>query len=81
MNKIPKSKDEIQDMVTAELRRFADCDSAWGVVVVGLDFEISGATWTVCRFNRGDSSAYACDCALQAIVPRYQRLYDLKQKH
>jgi len=61
-------------MITAELRRLADCHSAWGVVVVGLDAELSGATWTVCRFNRGTSNAHACDRALQAIVPRYQRL-------
>ena len=81
MNKMPKSKDEIQDMVTAELRRFADCEDARSVVVVGLDSEISGATWTVSRFNRGNSNAHACDRALQAIVPHYQRLYDLKQKH
>jgi hypothetical protein len=81
VNKCPRTKHEIQDMVTAELRRFAGCEEAWGVVVVGLDAEISGATWTVARFNRGESSAYACDRALQVIVPHYQRLYDLKQKH
>jgi hypothetical protein len=72
VNKCPRTKHEIQDMVTAELRRFAGCEEAWGVVVVGLDAEISGATWTV---------PYACDRALQVIVPHYQRLYDLKQKH
>jgi hypothetical protein len=81
VNKSPKTKDEIQDMVAAELRRFADCEEAWGVVVVGLDDEISGATWTVSRFNRGESNAYACDRALQVIVPHYQRLYDLKRRH
>jgi hypothetical protein len=81
VNKSPKTRKEIQDMVTAELRRFADCAEAAGVVVVGLDDEISGATWTVSRFNRGESDAHACDRALQAIVPHYQRLYDLKQKH
>jgi hypothetical protein len=81
VNKSPKTKDEIQEMVAAELRRFADCEEAWGVVVVGLDDEISGATWTVSRFNRGESNAYACDRALQVIVPHYQRLYDLKRRH
>ena len=81
MNKLPRTKGEIQDLVTAELRRFADCEEAWGVVVVGIDDEINGATWTVARFNRGEADAYACDRALQRIVPHYQRLYDLKQKH
>src|SRR5262245_12213427 len=46
VNKLPKTKIEIQDLLTAELRRFADCEEAWGVVVVGLDGEINGATWT-----------------------------------
>ena len=81
VNKLPKTKVEIQDLLTAELRRFADCEEACGVVVVGLDGEINGATWTVSRFNRGESDAHACDRALQAIVPHYQQLYDLKQKH
>ena len=81
MNKQPKTKDEIQTLVTDELRRFTDCEQAWGVVVVAIDAEISGATWTVSQFNRGESDAYACDRALQVIVPHYQRLYDLAQKH
>ena len=81
VNKSPRTKDEIQDMVTAELRRFEGCEEAWGVVVVGIDAEITGATWTVSRFNRGESNAHACDRALQVIVPHYQRLYDLNQKH
>ena len=81
MNKLPKTKDEIQALITAELRRFADCGQAWGVVVIAIDAEISGATWTISQFNRGESDAYACDRALQVIVPHYQRLYDLAQKH
>jgi hypothetical protein len=81
VNKLPKTKDEIQALIATELRRFADCEEAWGVVVVGLDADISGATWTVSQFNRGESDAYACDRALQVIVPHYQRLYDLAQKH
>jgi hypothetical protein len=81
VNKLPKTKVEIQDLLTAELRRFAECGEAWGVVVVGLDAESNGATWTVSRFNRGECDAYACDRALQVIVPHYQQLYDLKEKH
>jgi hypothetical protein len=81
VNKLPKTRVEIQDLVTAELQRFAGCEEARSVVVVGLDGEINGATWTVSRFNRGESDADACDRALQVIVPHYQRLYDLTQKH
>jgi hypothetical protein len=81
VNKLPKTKDEIQALLTAELRRFTDCEQAWGVVVVASDAETSGATWTVSYFNRGEADAYACDRALQVIVPHYQQLYDLAQKH
>jgi hypothetical protein len=35
---------------------------------------------TVCCFN-GLSDAYACDRAQQRIVPQYQRIYELAQKH
>jgi hypothetical protein len=33
------------------------------------------------RYVGEQRSAYACDQALQRIVPHYQRLYDLAQKH
>ena len=81
MNKHPKTKNEIQDLVTAALRRFPGCEEAGGMVVVGLDSESTGATWTVSRFNRAESDADACDRNLPVIVPKYQRLYDLKEKH
>jgi hypothetical protein len=35
----------------------------------------------VSGFNRGRSDIYACDRALQHIVPAYQRIYELAQKH
>jgi len=81
VEKISKTKDEIQRMIIAELRTFAQCEKAWGIVVVPIVDDIGVATWTVSHFHRGQSSAYACDRALQRIVPHYQRLYDLAQKH
>ena len=81
MNKLPKTKDEIQRLIMAELRTFADCEKAWGVVVIPIAADNGAATWTVSCFNHGESDAYACDLALQRIVPHYQRLYDLTQKH
>jgi len=78
--KSPKTKDEIQRLIIAELRTFAQCEKAWGIVCV------QSSMTPVSRrgrspFHRGQSSAYACDRALQRIVPHYQRLYDLAQKH
>jgi hypothetical protein len=81
VEKIPKTKDEIQRLIIAELRTFAQCEKAWGIVVVPIVDDTGVATWTVSRFHRGQSNAYACDRALQRIVPHYQRLYDLAQKH
>ena len=81
VEKIPKTKDEIQRLIIAELRTFAQCEKAWGIVVVPIVDDTGIATWTVSRFHRGQSNAYACDRALQRIVPHYQRLYDLAQKH
>jgi ABC-type uncharacterized transport system substrate-binding protein len=34
VEKIPKTKDEIQRLIIAELRTFAQCEKAWGIVVV-----------------------------------------------
>ena len=81
VEKIPKTKDEIQRLIIAELRTFAQCEKVWGIVVVPIVDDAGVATWTVSRFHRGQSNAYACDRALQRIVPHYQRLYDLAQKH
>jgi hypothetical protein len=81
VEKLPKTKDEIQRLIIAELRTCEECERAWGIVVVPVADDISIATWTVSRFHRGQANAYACDRALQRIVPHYQRLYDLAQKH
>ena len=75
MNKSPKTKVEIQDMVTAELRRCAGCEEAWGVVVVGLDSEITGATWTVSRFLAGSKlPQQRGDCPAASDLCRAARL-------
>jgi hypothetical protein len=80
MDKVPKTQGEIQALIIAELRECEDCETAWGVVVVAVE-DGDVANWTVSQFNRGQSSAYACDLALQRIVPHYQRIYQLVQKH
>ena len=81
VEKLPKTKDEIQRLIIAELRTCAECENAWGIIVVPVVDDFAIATWTVSRFHRGQSDGYACDRALQRIVPHYQRLYDLAQKH
>jgi len=80
LDKIPKTKNEIEMLIVAELRDCQDCETAWGVVVIAVEGD-DDANWTVLQCNRGESSAYACDQALQRIVPHYQRIYQLVQKH
>ncbi len=80
VEKLPKTKEEIERLIVAELRTF-DCESVLGVVVVPIVDHADAATWTVSCFNVGNSDGEACDRALQHIVPRFQRFYDLVQKH
>jgi hypothetical protein len=47
MNKQPKTKNELQQLITAKLRSFADCEEARGVIVSPIIADRSGATWTV----------------------------------
>ena len=81
MEKLPKTKEEIERLIVAEMQSFADCENALGVVVVPILDHAHVATWTVSCFNPGKSDAEACDGALQLIVPRFQRAYDIVQRH
>jgi hypothetical protein len=63
----------------AELQANPDCEQATDIVVVSSDD--CTATWTVSAFHPGHSDGMACDLALQHIVPRLQRMYDLVRKH
>jgi hypothetical protein len=81
MDKTPKTKEEIERLIVADLQSFLDCERALRVVVVPIVDHAHGATWTVSRFHAGRSNGPACDRALQHIVPRYQRVYELVRKH
>ena len=81
MDKAPKTKDEIEQLVIADLQTISDCERAIRVLAIPIvDFK-NTATWTVSRFDAGASDGEACDRALQHIIPRFQRIYDLVQKH
>ena len=81
MEKLPKTKEEIERLIIAEMKTFADCENALGVVVVPIVGHAHTATWTVSCFNPGKSDGEACDDALQLIVPRFQRAYDIVRRH
>jgi hypothetical protein len=81
MERLPKTKEEIERLILAEMHTFADCEHASGVVVVQIVEASHDATWTVACFNPGKSDGEACDSALQRIVPCFQRVYDIVRKH
>ncbi|HWM49184.1 MAG TPA: hypothetical protein VNR11_19965 [Xanthobacteraceae bacterium] len=77
----PKTRAEIERIVLNELQSVADCGGAVGVSIVPfLDAE-TGANWTVACYDVGTANHYACDAAMQQIVPRMQGFYELVQKH
>ena len=81
VEKVPKTKEEIERLIVAELRTFSDCEKALGVIVIAIADYTDGTSWTVSSYDCGKSDGYACDRALQRIVPQFQRVYDMVQKH
>jgi hypothetical protein len=81
VEKSAKTKEELQRLIVTELQTFADCEQATGIIVVSIGGCPDATTWTVSRFNAGKSDGDACYQALQNIVPRFQRAYQLVQKH
>jgi hypothetical protein len=80
MERLPKTKEEIAQLIIAKLRTF-DCDDVLDVVIVPIVGHADAATWTVSCFRVGETGGTRCDRALQDIVPRLQQVYDLVQKH
>jgi len=81
MDKAPMTKQEIEQLLIAELHTFPGCEETLHVAIVPIEDHAKDATWTVARFNCGSSDGEACDRALHRIVPRLQRMYDMVQKH
>ena len=78
----PKSRAEIEQLVLQELQEASDCKGAVGICVVDFNNRLEdGPNWTVAQFNSGTASDYACERALMTIVARFQRFYELVQKH
>jgi len=69
MDKLPVTKEEIEQLLIAKLKTFPNCRQALQIVVIPIEDYANPATWTVSRFNHGKSDGDACDRALQHIVP------------
>ncbi len=81
MNKLPITKEQIEQLIMCDLQSFPGCEDALGVVVVPMLAHGATTTWTVSCFNAGSSDGDVCDRALQQIVPHFQRAYDLFSRH
>jgi len=81
MEKAPKSKAEIESLLVADLRGYDGCEHALRILILPIRGAGAAANWTVSCFDAGCSDSDACDRALQHIVPRLQRIYELVQKH
>lgn len=81
MNKLPVTREQIEQLIVCDLQGFPGCEGALAVVVVPVLAHDATVSWTVSCFNAGRSDGDACDRALQHIVPHFQRAYDLFSKH
>ncbi len=78
----PKSRAEIEALLLRELHTTEGCEGAKGIAIVGYDdMDEEGPNWTISAFNSGSASGYVCERALMAIVKRFQKFYELVQKH
>jgi hypothetical protein len=76
----PKTRDEIEVLLLAELRSH-DCEAAIAVWVVADDDPRTGANWTVSFYDAGTADRVSCGLVMDDIVPRFQSFYELVQKH
>jgi hypothetical protein len=82
LERAPKSRAEIERLVLCELQTADGCEGATGISIVGFDDGFDeGPNWTVAAYNAGGANDYACERALMNIVKRFQRFYELVQKH
>jgi hypothetical protein len=78
----PKSRAEIERLLLQELQTSDGCQGALGISVVHFDDGYDeGPNWTVAAYNAGAANDFACERALMSIVARFQRFYELVQKH
>jgi hypothetical protein len=80
-DKQPITKEQIELLLITELQACPGCEGAIGVAVVAVRDWSLGHSWTVNGFNPGRSCDESCNRALQHIVPRLQRAYDMVQLH
>jgi len=77
MDKSPKTRTELEDLVLAQLRATPHCGGALHVTVVPYDDYRVAATWEVASFNPGTSEREKCELALCDIVSRLQQRFDI----
>lgn len=81
MDKAPKTRNEIERLVLQELQSSDRCEGAAAVSVVAWNDGFDRANWALSTYDNGTAPEYDCELALQEIVLRFQRFYELVEKH
>lgn len=79
MTKPRMSLDELGDLIVREVHRYKDCGGFKSISIYPTD-AIPGTNWMAGETaNYGTAGMVLCDAALREIIPRLQRLYDLRE--
>ncbi len=81
MEKAPKTRSELERLVLHELQASDRCEGAAAVSVVAWEDELEDSNWTLATFNIGTARESDCELALLEIIPRFQKFYELVNKH
>jgi hypothetical protein len=79
MDKSPRTRNELEALVLAELQAAPQCAGASHVTVIAYDNYRVSATWEVASFNSGTSKPENCERALCDIVWRLQQRFDVSE--
>jgi hypothetical protein len=77
VDKVSKTRMELEALVLAQLRAAPACEGASHVTVVAYDDYRIAATWEVASFDPGTSERERCERALGDIIARLQRSFDV----
>ena len=77
MDRSPRTRNELEALVLAELQAAPGCAGACHVTVIAYDDYRVSATWEVASFNPGSSRQENCESALGSIISRLQQRFDV----
>jgi hypothetical protein len=76
MEKEPKTAEELEALIMAELAKSPDCEGCTGVTIVPLDDPRCEATWSV---SHAHNATPMCTDQIEQVATMLMGLYDLKR--